>query len=496
MSLAIFGHWGRGKTFLAKKIAKLLESKTKGPPKYRTVLFSAWKYRTAPEVWAYLFERFLQEGKKESFFLTLRASLVRHGPWPLIFAMFGLFLSLWTMGEKAQLLTSLIQAVGVGTVVYGAFLYVRFRSATLRLKSLYTFASHADKLGLQAAIGDDLRALLSAWCRMDLKISTKKQLLWQYVCYVTAALLISARLYSFMLYPVVEGTSWMIPFVGEISTGVNPCIAFAFYAIWLIFWMIAPFILYYSAKQPTERVLLVVDDLDRCEPKQMLEIIESTMLILDDEDVHQHLQVCMLIDESAFFHALIDKYDHLLNIKHLDREHQYSPARIFRENLEKFFLIHLRLSALTDNEIAEVMEGYVQELRGTDKPESHLQQTPVDTEATGSTDTGQIEPAGESGQTEAEPTLESDSVIEPEEADAILAAVRKHLLSGDEREVIGPRSLRCLLLRYQLARNILSKLGKHPEASQLADVVVSIYAGTMNSTNLQTIVEKVVRQVS
>jgi len=86
------------------------------------------------------------------------------------------------------------------------------------------------------------------------------------------------------------------------------------------------------------------------------------------------------------------------------------------------------------------MEGYVQELRGTDKPESHLQQTPVDTEVTGSPDTGQTEPARDSGQAEAETTLESDSVIEPEEADAILAAVYTHLLSGDEREMIGPRT--------------------------------------------------------
>jgi len=494
MSLAIFGHWGRGKTFLAKKIAELLDSDTKSSPKYTTVLFSAWRYRTTPEVWAYLFERFLQEGKKESFLLPLRASLVRHGPWPLIFAMFGLFLSLWTMGERAQLLPSLIQVVGVSTVVYGAFLYIRFRSVTFRLKSLYKFASHSDKLGLQAAIGDDLRALLLAWCRKDPKTFTKKHLvtlLWPYLIYMTAALMITWK-----LWPVMEKTNWTIPLIGEFSNGVNIYFGLMIYSVWCLFWVVIPYVLYFFPRKSTGRVLLVVDDLDRCEPIQMLEIIESTMLILDDEDVHQHLQVCMLIDESAFFHALIDKYDHLLNIEHLDREHQYSPARIFRENLEKFFLIHLRLSALTDNEIAEVMEGYVQELRGTDKPESHLQQTPVDTEVTGSPDTGQTEPARDSGQAEAETTLESDSVIEPEEADAILAAVYTHLLSGDEREMIGPRTLRCLLFRYQLARNILSKLGTHPEASQLADVVVSIYAGTMNSTNLQTIVEKVVRQVS
>jgi len=133
-------------------------------------------------------------------------------------------------------------------------------------------------------------------------------------------------------------TNWTIPLIGEFSNGVNIYFGLMIYSVWCLFWVVIPYVLYFFPRKSTGRVLLVVDDLDRCEPIQMLEIIESTMLILDDEDVHQHLQVCMLIDESAFFHALIDKYDHLLNIEHLDREHQYSPARIFRENLENSFL--------------------------------------------------------------------------------------------------------------------------------------------------------------
>ena len=36
----------------------------------------------------------------------------------------------------------------------------------------------------------------------------------------------------------------------------------------------------------TERVLLIIDDLDRCEPTQMLQVLESTKLLLEDEEVH------------------------------------------------------------------------------------------------------------------------------------------------------------------------------------------------------------------
>jgi hypothetical protein len=45
---AVYGHWGRGKTFLMQRLASML------PSSYRTIWFSAWKYRTTPETWIYL----------------------------------------------------------------------------------------------------------------------------------------------------------------------------------------------------------------------------------------------------------------------------------------------------------------------------------------------------------------------------------------------------------------------------------------------------------
>jgi len=521
MSFALFGHWGRGKTFLAKRVAKKLADNRKDRPKYRTVLFSAWKYRRTPEVWAHLFERFLQEGKHEDWLLPIRASLVRHGPWPLIFAMLGLFLSLWTMGERTQLLTALIQAVGIGTVLFGTFLYVRFRYVAVRLKTLYTLASHSDKLGLQAAIGDDLRSLLKAWCKKDLTSvwknchswwktvretpnhmwgllkppwgltrSIRLSWIWPSLAYLATALLISWK-----LWPVKQGLDWTMPLIGQLSTGVNSYIAFVIYAAWCVLWVVAPLVLFFLPRQSTDRVLLIVDDLDRCEPNQMLEIIESTMLILDDQDVHKRLQVCMLIEESAFEHAVIDKYKQLMTENKLNKQHRYTADRIVRENREKFFLVHLRLSALTGPEIAEVTESYVRQLQGTgdSNPAGPIgtDPSPVDllTVHQDVTDTDANAPIS----TTNKPDPGRVSVIEEHEANAIIASVKS--LAGD-LAFASPRSLRGLLFRYQLARNLLSKLGERPDPQIIANAVVTVYANGTVDGNTPTTIENVVRQVS
>jgi hypothetical protein len=52
------------------------------------------------------------------------------------------------------------------------------------------------------------------------------------------------------------------------------------------------------------KLLLVVDDLDRCEPDQMLAVIESLRMFLDDPAMSSRLQIMMLLDLRALELAL------------------------------------------------------------------------------------------------------------------------------------------------------------------------------------------------
>jgi hypothetical protein len=69
-------------------------------------------------------------------------------------------------------------------------------------------------------------------------------------------------------------------------------------------------------------------------------------------------------------------------------------------------------------------------------------------------------------------------------------------LVGKRQGVLGPRTLRCLLFRYQLARDILFKLGHSPEPRELANIIVSVYAGVVEPSGTPSDIEMVVRQVS
>ena len=493
MTFALLGHWGRGKTYLANRIRGKLANTSR---RYSTILFSAWKYRTTPEVWAYLFQQFMDEGKQASFGIPFRAVLVRTGPWPLIIALLGLLLSIMPLGDKVNLFASLVQLFGFATILYVGFLLARFRSTALRLKTLYSFTGHAEKLGLQAAIGDDLRALLMAWIpRIFFKVKYFRKIVLPGLIYIILACLISWRMWPFQGDHV--GETVKLPVIGNIPTGVDPYIALVLYAAWLLVWIGGLILVVPWNWRSTARILLVIDDLDRCEPKQMLEIIESVLLILDDPEISSRLQIVMLIDESAFNHALMTKY-HYLTVDHkLSNEHVYTPRRIVRENQEKFFLAHLHLPRLSQSEINEVTDKFVRQLSGVTASQTTINVISPTIPAPELNVNPRVveQPNVETPRTEpiSPPPIVA---ISSEEVEAIRLAIKK-LAGREDRDPIGPRAIRCLLFRYQLARDILIKLNSPPHPGHLAERVVEAHFSEKQiADGTGTILGLVVQQVS
>jgi hypothetical protein len=92
--------------------------------------------------------------------------------------------------------------------------------------------------------------------------------------------------------------------------------------------------------------------------------------------------------------------------------------------------------------------------------------------------------------------LETDRPIETEEMKALLSAMNS-ITNSQDRDTIGPRSIRCLLFRYQLARRILIKLNQMPDASDLAQAVMDSFLQEQDRDSKEvSIVERVVEQVS
>jgi hypothetical protein len=87
---AVFGHWGRGKSFIARTIGK------DRALTHKTVFFSSWRYPHAPECWAFLHETILDEVRKSGTFgfvaTVLRRNVMRNGIWPAVAADASAFL--------------------------------------------------------------------------------------------------------------------------------------------------------------------------------------------------------------------------------------------------------------------------------------------------------------------------------------------------------------------------------------------------------------------
>jgi hypothetical protein len=465
----LFGHWGRGKTHLIRRVGEQLAN----DHKYQVVRFSAWKYRTNPELWIHLYQTMASAMRCGDFFVRLfvpfRAGLSQHGNWPIVLSLFSLAIALVPMREKYWFAQVCLQLLGIAGIIYLFFLYLHVKRFGLRLSTYLQVADHSQKLGLQATIGDDLKALLMGWLpkfewipspflQANSWKSTIAKISWLGVfCYLGLATWI-----FFLLAPEEIGKTHL-PLIGKVDTSIPIWLIPIIQRIWLVFAFIFPAAALLLARGPS-RILLVVDDLDRCPPEQILEIIESIMLLLDDYEIQRRLQVAILVEEAAVHHAIVEKYRYLWYDSANSRSNEIR-ARVIQENIEKLFLVHLRLEPLNTAEIVEVAERYTRDGRQrSNKFESVSDETGQQ----------QTEPLGElngisiaafaSPEPNA-PTLEPESTQKQVQEPLKLTELEMEVLISElqanriiRRTRWGPRSIRCLINKYLLARELLLEI--------------------------------------
>ena len=287
-------------------------------------------------------------------------------------------------------------------------------------------------------------------------------------------------------------TSLDLPLIGEISTEVHPYASLIPFCIWVATVVIAPVVILWPrivlvtraiiglccnclAESKRVRSLLVIDDLDRCDPLQMLDVIESTLLILDDKEIKSRLQVAIMVDEFAFTQALAKKYAILLP-ENDGKEtcSKFNIPRLVRENQEKFFLLQMRLPELRLTDvppiIAALSDGMISEGRQELGNSENSDNVPV----MGRADHADLEQMLSSPNEDAGVSV--DVVLYPRERDRIAQCIAV-VLEEDPSLPIGPRSINCILHRYQMARAILAKSYSEIKCSDLAEAIVREYVG-------------------
>jgi hypothetical protein len=355
---------------------------------YDTVSFSAWQYPTAPEVWIHLYETFAEAAYPKGFLTTgrrlIRTGLAKNGPWPVLSAAFALALAVFPKSHLVILgwgaLGQLLPWLGLGGVILLLSFVLGIKKTVRRLnKDFLSATRHIEKLGLQATIGNDLRVLLEGWipkerfclgwkqvrskvAKAKSEVTVAKSGLRAWFQRNFAGLKIwknefnwsglGCLLFYFGCVVGMTWGSWEWLHFGPAALRTPPSVARLVCGLLFAIGVAAPFWVLWRRREPS-RVLLVVDDLDRCKPEHLLSVMESIKLLLENPKISERVQVAMLIEEDILTHAILKEYGEL---KGLTKVFRFSPERLVRENREKLFNAHLRLPPLSEKDILEILD--------------------------------------------------------------------------------------------------------------------------------------------
>ncbi len=484
---ALFGNWGRGKTYLMDLLAESLKTKK---PAQKQVVFSAWKYPTTPEVWVHLYEKIAEAAEDTNWFLAtlrnIRTGIARHGSGRLLLAALLFTITMLPKFYFSERLWHLIFPVlGIGGLIWLFVLAEGIHGTINRLwREFLTVTRHGEKLGLQATIGKDLTALLVGW------MPKKTPLGWLFwVAYL----------------PLVAGVAWSTYHWLNFLTADSPVQGFsAFISVVTGIVGVALALAVSFIRFAPMRVVLVVDDLDRCSLEHLLLIIESIKLLLEDQKIHERLQVVMLLEEGVLQAAIKVKYQKLLEAPKTALS--MSAERIVREKCEKLFNAHLRLEALTHAEIRDVFFsiGANSTVEARDAREFGRQ---IDRSGRASGNSGKAKSSSDSivhssGVTESKDS-QSTNLLENGRITLSRAEQRslwKAMRNAGLRQVgfvWAPRTIRALTFRYQLARMILVSLDLQFSSKELAEELVNFMVdGPTPPRDDEKGVVSIVRQVS
>lgn len=498
-NLAIYGHWGRGKTYLMKRTMEALQKPPPDDPrKFETITFSAWQYPSRPEVWIHLYETFAKaafgNGGIKSLPNIIRTGIARHGYWKLLWAYLLGAIALVPITTKAWLAKEIVwgfyTAVGLAGVLIAYAFYSAVTSTHKRLKAYYLSATrHSEKLGLQATIGDDLAALLRGW------LPNGELGRGLHSAFFTVSLFAAGILF----WRIQHSWTGQPPWIAAVPA------ALLFILSGVVCERLVP------TKLQQKKVLLVVDDLDRCDPDHLLSVMESIKLLLENPEISRRVLVTMLIEEEILKHAIWRKYSHLANAEAGNAlGTSFNGQRIARENCEKLFTVHLRLPPLEPEEI----EAVVGKFAPREEPTRPLAPSEKQETSNSNTDPSAANAMGTKEETKAAKLYLDDDVTEAitrlaaneiilgeDERTAIAQQLRRRQDATNHIAPLGPRAIRAFIFRYQLTRLILAKRGITDWQPNIviAALAQSLFQKTVPPQTLQGLsdeVEAVVRQVS
>lgn len=202
-----------------------------------------------------------------------------------------------------------------------------------------------------------------------------------------------------------------------------------------------------------KRILLFVDDLDRCNEAQIIEIIDSLRVILDDEEIKKRILILVALDEEKLKSAIESKYNDLF--KNPDK-----LQNIVSEYMDKLFISAIKLFPISPDDRTEFVKKLAAQINGAEIPKDEKKPVPRPSltptpESTGTEDETGTE--GEGGMPSQPPTPSPNPEPEITKSTENLQSSEITIIDQKIRSAtreITPRQIRILIYRYLLARNL------------------------------------------
>ncbi|MDX4069246.1 P-loop NTPase fold protein [Aliarcobacter skirrowii] len=316
--IGIFGMWGRGKTYFFDKVKEYILNTNNEEKKFYFCKFQPWKYQRQEATWAYLYQKIL-ESYLEKDIKYLDNSFIKK-----ILNYQG---KLAEKSKRIQWLYKIITSINIER---------NYKILALNIK----------RLGAIKLVFSSMFILMAAIWIFFIPFDQKLNFLsWLIGSIGIVGMIYMYKSYSFYMisrhtaknimdmYGKTNDYSNYLGFQSEIEKELS-------------------LLLQAYIDEKKEKLVLFIDDLDRCNEKILIDIIDGLKLVLDNEEINSRLLVVTAVDERILEKAIEHKY---LNKK--------LPTNIgTREYIEKFFLMGIKLNQLNNSDIDELVDIYTDKL--------------------------------------------------------------------------------------------------------------------------------------
>lgn len=381
----IFGQWGRGKTYFWSIIKKLIE---KDSDKFIPIEFHAWKYQDTPAIWVYLFETFAKRYyRKPHSILSMGKYLVYR--WRIV----------WLNYHRKGSWIFLLPALMLFTIIFFGITFqsdFSFNGTTME--------QWLPEFGL---VGAFILTIVSFYKTIKKSSITSAK---SYLKKITEKVSFAQHL----------GIQHEIQ--KEIISLLNAWIG-----------------------HTDKKLMLFVDDIDRCDQRKIIDIVDSIRVMLEEPKISNQLVVLAAIDERILEHAIKVKYDHI-RVKD-----EGDLKDITREYMDKLFIACIKLHPLTSEEKKLVLKGFL-----GDRVKKFSDNQSKDSTTQGNSTNEPLK-----RKENFEFIWDRQTInIRLSEAQYQLTIAEYNELEKliEDYEKASPRVIRSIGIRYRLGKNIISKL--------------------------------------